>query len=204
MRFEQLVDMVGEVPVFEASNLMTRVDRPNTLRHQLDVWKEQGKLKLLRPGLYVLARQYRQTRPHPFLVANHLVPGSYVSCESALMHYGLISERRGPTVSVNSIGSGEVGTVLGRYVFHQIDLRYIAGYEYQALTYNQSAMVARPEKALLDFIYLTPEENLETILESLRLQNLRRFEVGASRAMAEVFDNPKLWEAVERLVGMMG
>ena len=94
--------------------------------------------------------------------------------------------------------------MLGRYVFHQIDLRYIAGYEYQALTYNQSAMVARPEKALLDFIYLTPEENLETILESLRLQNLRRFEVGASRAMAEVFDNPKLWEAVERLVGMIG
>jgi predicted transcriptional regulator of viral defense system len=196
--------MVGEVPIFEASHLMTRVDRPNTFRHQLDVWTEQGNIQLLRPGLYVLARQYRQVRPHPFLVANHLVPGSYVSCESALMHYGLIPERRGPTISVNTIGSGEVGTVLGRYVYHQIDLRYIAGYEYQALTYNQSAMVARPEKALLDFIYLTPEEDLEIILESLRLQNLRRFEVGASRAMAEVFDNPKLWEAVERLVGMMG
>lgn len=203
MRFEQLVDMIGEIPVFEASSLMTRVERPNTLRHQLDVWSEQGKVRVLRPGLYVLARQYWQTQPHPFLVANHLVPGSYVSCESALMHYGLIPDSRAPTSSVNAIGSGEVSNVLGRYVFHQIDMRYIAGYEYQALTYNQSAMVARPEKALLDFIYLTPEEDLEKILESLRLQNLRRFEPGASRAMAEVFDNPKLWAAVERLVGMM-
>lgn len=35
---------------------------------------------------------YRKTEPHPFLVANRLVRGSYVSLHSALAHHGLIPE----------------------------------------------------------------------------------------------------------------
>lgn len=46
----------------------------------------------LRRGLYALAPPWRKRSPHPFLTANRLVPGSYVSGPSALAFAGAIPE----------------------------------------------------------------------------------------------------------------
>lgn len=38
------------------------------------------------------APPFARNRPHPFLIANRMVRGSYISLQSALAHYGLIPE----------------------------------------------------------------------------------------------------------------
>ena len=43
-----------------------------------------GELLKVKRGLYVLADRFRDYPVHPFALAQQLVPGSYVSAESAL------------------------------------------------------------------------------------------------------------------------
>lgn len=54
----------------------------------------------IRRGLYVLAREFRDTPCHPFSLAQVIQPGSYVSLESALSFHGWIPEAAFTTTSV--------------------------------------------------------------------------------------------------------
>ena len=60
-----------------------------------------GSLMRVKRGTYVLGRRYRSDKVHPFTVAQGLVPGSYVSFESALAHHGWIPEAVFTTASVS-------------------------------------------------------------------------------------------------------
>lgn len=54
---------------------------------------KDGSLIRLKRGCYVLARRYRRYPVHPFAVAQNLVPGSYISFETALSFHGWIQRR---------------------------------------------------------------------------------------------------------------
>ncbi|NJM42530.1 MAG: hypothetical protein HC853_18220 [Anaerolineae bacterium] len=45
------------------------------------------------------APPYQKVRPHPFVIANVLMSGSYISGQSALAYYGLIPEYVAATTS---------------------------------------------------------------------------------------------------------
>jgi len=49
---------------------------------------------------------YYKVKPHPFVVANRMVRGSYVSCQSALAHYGLIPEHVPVVTSITTARPG--------------------------------------------------------------------------------------------------
>lgn len=59
-----------------------------------------GELVRLRSGLYVLASELRENASHPYALAQMLVPGSYVSLESALSFHGWIPEAVYTTTSI--------------------------------------------------------------------------------------------------------
>jgi predicted transcriptional regulator of viral defense system len=61
---------------------------------------KSGELVRLQRGLYVLADRYRAQPCHSFAVAQALVPGSYISFETALAYHGWIPERVFVTASV--------------------------------------------------------------------------------------------------------
>jgi predicted transcriptional regulator of viral defense system len=104
MQFEQLLNLVGDQPLFETGLLLSGEVDPNDVRRQLSRWVSAGRLKQLRRGLYIiiLMPPYQKNVPHPFLVANSLMPGSYVSAQSALAYYGLIPEYVARTWSVTN------------------------------------------------------------------------------------------------------
>ena len=102
MRFRALLEIVEDEPVFETGFLLADDVDPADVRRQLSRWVKDGRLLQLRRGLYALAPPYRRTRPHPFLVANRLVRGSYVSLQSALAHHGVIPEHVPVTTSVTT------------------------------------------------------------------------------------------------------
>jgi hypothetical protein len=68
---------------------------------------------------------------------------------------------------------------------------------------GQQALVASPEKALLDLVYLQPGGDTGEYLDELRLQNLDRLEVDELRRQAEVFGTPKLRRAVNSIVSLV-
>ncbi len=77
--FAELIEIIGAEPVFEPGLLMAGNADPREIRRQLSRWRQAGKIYQLRRGLYCLAPPFQKVIPHPFLVANHMLPASYVS-----------------------------------------------------------------------------------------------------------------------------
>jgi len=202
MEFNDLLDLVGEEPVFNSALLMAGDVNPRLIRQQLSRWVKSGKVYQLRRGLYALAPPYQKSKPHPFLVANYLQRGSYVSLQSALAHYSLIPEVTYVTTSVSHGRPEKIETPLGVFEFRHLKREWLFGYDLQDLG-GQSAFIATPEKALLDLIYLQPGGEKEAYLTELRLQNLDQLNPERLRVYAERFKMLKMRTAAGRLVNMI-
>jgi predicted transcriptional regulator of viral defense system len=195
MEFARLIEIVGHEPVFETGLLLAGEVNPANVRRQLSRWTKAGRLYQLRRGLYALAPPFQKVKPHPFVVANRLVRGSYVTCQSALAHYGLIPEHVPIVISVTTGRPARWETPLGVYQFRHIKTELLRGYRLIDLGGGQKAFVATPEKALLDLIYLQPGGDAPDYLRELRLQNLDRLDVDELRRQADLAQSPKLRRA---------
>lgn len=200
MEFQRLVEIVQDEPVFETGLLLAGQVDPNNIRRQLTRWTNAGRLYQLRRGLYALAPPYQKIKAHPFVIANRLLGGSYVSCQSALAHYDLIPESVPTVVSICSCRPGHRETPLGSFLFRHVRRKYLSGYQLLEMGNGQEALVAVPEKALLDLIYLTPAGDSAEYIQSLRLQNLENLNEQSLRDAAEIFNKPKMRRAVEVLI----
>jgi len=178
MKLRHLLGLVGPEPVFDSGLLLAGDVDPGYVRRQLCEWVAKGYLLQLRRGVYALAPPYRKVSPDPFLIANRLVRGSYVSLESALSHHDLIPEFGFPTVlSVTPGRPRGFDTPLGRFVYRHLQPGLRQGYRRAELLHGQWAFIATPTKALLDLLYLTPGADEAPYLEELRLQNLDRIDL---------------------------
>lgn len=202
MRFQQLVEVVGDEPVFEPGLLLAGPVDAADVRRQLSRWTAAGRLYQLRRGLYALAPPFQKVVPHPFLVANRLVHGSYVTCQSALAYYGLIPEHVPVVTSVSAARPRQWDTPLGVYQFRHLKSTLLWGYRLLDVAARQQAFVATPEKAVLDLIYLQPGGDDCSYLQQLRLQNLDALDVEALQHGAERAGSAKLARAAAVLALM--
>jgi len=200
MEFADLLYQVSDLPVFSSALLQAGdVDRAN-IQKQLSRWTAAKKLLKLRRGLYVLAEPYRQKDPQPFLIANRLISPSYVSLQSALAYYDLIPESVPQVLSITSkIRSKVIETPLGSFRYRNIQTNLFFGFQLVELGAGQSAYLARPEKALLDLIYLTKQGHTAAYLDSLRLQNLNQLDLHWMARTAQDIGVMKLEKAVNYL-----
>lgn len=117
-----------------------------------------GELVRLRRGLYVLADEFREHPCHPYAVAQMLVPGSYVSLETALAFHGWIPEA---VFTTASIAPGRKVKEfrherLGLFTFHPLAIRPGCFLELVRRVEGggQAFLVAQPLRALLDLVCL--------------------------------------------------
>jgi predicted transcriptional regulator of viral defense system len=202
MEFEELLHIVGQEPVFPTGLLLAGDVDPDHIRRQLVRWADSGKVYQLRRGLYALAPPYQQVKPHPFLVANHLVRPSYVSLQSALAYYGMIPEYVPTTTSVTTDRPRAFDTPLGKYSFRHIKKERFFAYRVEQAAENQEAFLAVPEKALLDQVYLRAGGDAAAYLKSLRLQNLDQLDTYALKDIARRAGSPKLERAAENIISI--
>jgi predicted transcriptional regulator of viral defense system len=203
VKYEDLLALVGDEPVF-ASSLLIAGRTPRTqVRLQMSRWVSAGKLIQLRRGLYALAPAWRKVEPHPFVVANALQRGSYVSLQSALAFHGVIPEHVPVVTSVGPRRPEAVRNALGSFQFNHLTSRLSFGYERVEVAARQFAFVARPEKALLDLIYLTAEGDSTAHLASLRLQNPEAMNPETLLGLARRSGKPKLLRAARRAVEIL-
>ena len=195
MKFDRLLEIVSKEPVFETGLLLAGDVAPADVRRQLSRWTASGRLYQLRRGLYALAPLYQKVKPHPFLIANRMVRGSYVSLQSALAHYGLIPEYVPLVTSVTTYRPAHWDTALGSYAFRHVKVELFRGYRLAEVSPGQEAFLASPEKALLDLIYLQPGGDSLPYLQELRLQNLERLDPDELARQADLTHRPKLRRA---------
>lgn len=198
MEYNSLLKIVGNDPVFETSLLFAGRAEPANVRLQLSRWVTAGRVIRLRRGLYSIAPPYNKTRPHPFLVANRLQPASYVSLQTALAFYGLIPDTVNRVTSVTAGRPEELNTPLGDFDFRHVKTGLLFGYRSMTVS-GQTALVAAPEKALLDLVYLQPGGESPEYLAGLRLQNLDTLNLPLLDQLASRFASPKMVEAVRNI-----
>ena len=203
MQFSELLGIVANEPIFETGLLLAGDVDPDDVRRQLSRWTQAGRLYQLRRGLYALAPPYQKAPPHPFVVANRLVPASYVSLQSALAFHSLIPEFVPVTTSVTAARPNRWETSMGVYTFRHVKVGYLYGYQATDLGGGQHALVAAPEKALLDLVYLQPGGDKLNYLSELRLQNLDHLDVEVLQQLAERADRPKLRRAAANVVRLV-
>lgn len=197
-----MLALVGDEAVFSSALLLAGNLSAGQVRVQLSRWVKAGRLLQLRRGVYALAPPWRKVEPHPFMVANKLQRGSYVSLQSALAFHDLIPEH---VPVVTSVGPGRPETVrnpLGAFQFSHLAAGLLFGYIRLEVAPRRFAFVACPEKALLDLVHLTPGADSPEYLRELRLKNTDAMNRLVLQQLAERSGKPKLIRAA-RLAGQL-
>ena len=153
---------------------------------------KDGSLIRLKRGTYILGQRNRSEAAHPFAVAQALLPGSYVSFETALAYHGWIPEAVFTTASV-SPGRKTITydtPSYGQFSFHPLALQ-----QYQFFTSvdrekfgKLTAFIAQPLRALIDLVALRKElwSGLDWLTRGMRIDedrlwSLRRKDFSALR-----------------------
>ncbi|MCA9972997.1 MAG: hypothetical protein KC425_22420 [Anaerolineales bacterium] len=195
MRWQQLQQIVQDQSLFETSLFLTGDVTHHQAQRQLSDWTRAKKLIQLRRGIYTLPHQSL----HPFVVANHLVSGSYVSLQMALAYYHLIPEHVAVVTSVTTQRPGKYENKFGRFTYRHINPSLFFGIEHRLLVNDEYAYVAMPEKALLDLVHFRPQGDSREYIESLRLQNLEILDLERLHHLAERSGKPKLKRAANMI-----
>ncbi len=199
MKFMELLEIVQDEPMFETGFLRSGRGSEPGLEAQLSRWCAAGKLLRLRRGLFALAPPYRKVVPHPFLVANRLSAGSYVSGLSALAFANAIPEYVPEVTSCGPARPHLRETPLGRFSFRYVKPALRTGYRLVGLVDGQSAFVACPEKAFLDLAHLQPGGDAPAWIDELRM-DFNQLSPSRLRAMAAATESPKLARAAAHVI----
>ena len=129
-----------------------------TLKDILEVRKESSLFpmikRLLQVGLLVKIERdkylLKGAKVHDFALANFIYRPSYISFESALNFYGILSQFPYEVTSVTSKKTVKKTFESKVFVYNHIKMDLFWGYKKQ-----DNFLIAFPEKALLDQLYLT-------------------------------------------------
>jgi len=166
-----------------------------------------GELIRLRRGLYMLADKYRSQACHPYALAQRLLPGSYVSLETALAFHGWIPEAVYTTASVVPGRKAKNFTVesQGRFTFHPLAIQ--AGYFLELVERvqlgEQAVLMARPVRALLDLVCLKKMEwrGLAWLAQGMRIDEdvLNRVSGAELRTLKHVYKHKRVQNFIVEL-----
>ena len=138
-------------------------DRNNFLR-----WVRRGWLIRLRQGYFAFA-EYLRKPDFALYIANRIYRPSYISLHSALAFYGIIPESVVQITSVSSLKTMFFENRFGEYSYKSIKRDLMFGYNPHIVADNRTLLLATPEKALLDLLYLYPFYDSFKEIEELRL-----------------------------------
>jgi hypothetical protein len=136
---------------------------------------KKGEIEQLYRGKYILGSKYRSKNISKYFIASRMIPGSYVSFETALSFHGWIPEK--VNIIRNTIEKGRTRsftTTLGEFEYIKIPV-----HQYEFLTGvcrkeldNKPFLVAAPLRALMDYVYINKIEwsDINFLLEGMRIE----------------------------------
>jgi len=185
MRFIDLQAKLRDFPVFSLDEI--RLLDPSFHRQRLTEWQAKGNIRKVIRGYYVLSAA-PITEHSLFAIASKIYAPSYVSLESALAEYRLIPETAYGVTSVTTRKTASCATPLARFSYRTIKPSFFRGYRILR-TAGFPVLIASPEKAVFDFLYLRPDIAAAEDLAALRIDR---------SAAAELID-PKIMASLEAI-----
>ncbi|MBI3590084.1 MAG: hypothetical protein HY094_01740 [Candidatus Melainabacteria bacterium] len=196
MKFIEFKQKIKTLPVFSTGLLSSLTDDVETLKVQLSMWKKKGLIVPIRRGLYLLNKEDRKIEPSLFYLANQMFIPSYVSLESALAYYGLIPEFVAQVTSVTSRKTCKFKNEVGVFSYQHLHPKCFTGFNNMKELNDLSVLIANPEKAVVDFLYLNLSKfnisDRKIFTESYRFQNCEKLNKKKIKAYGNLFGSKKL------------
>jgi len=117
--------------------------------HMLKRLAGAGLVTPLRKGVWALAEQPDRLALAEYVTAPY---PAYLSLQTALYQHGMIEQIPSMIYLVSLARSARVETALGTYSIHHVQPSFFDGFE----VLESGIKLAEPEKALVDFLYLSP------------------------------------------------
>lgn len=159
---KSIFDKQGIFSSAQAISLFSTFDKANFGR-----WCKKGWLIKLRNGLYAFPEAVKVNPAFSALAANVMYKPSYVSLEYAMSMYDMIPETVLQITSVTSLKTWHNSNAIGEFSYRTIRPDLLFGWVVPEDSHG--AMIATPEKALLDFLWLNNKYNTEADMLELRL-----------------------------------
>jgi len=137
-------------------------------KNNLTRWTQKGLLIKLKNSFYTFP-EYRTKPDFAFYIANRIYRPSYISLHTALAFYGMIPESVVQFTSVTSLKTASFTNVFGQFSYKSVRPDLMFGYDIKPIPEGHSFFLAKPEKALLDLLYLYPFYNTSSEIKELRL-----------------------------------
>jgi len=207
MKYLEFKNAVVNFPVISLNEIFNITQEHKTLRTQLVQWQKRGLVTRLKKGLYVLNKEDRKIEPSRIFIANTLYSPSYVSTIYALGYYDLIPEKVVDVTSVTTKKTAKFTNALGTFVYQHLKDDLFFGFKKVEDENGISVLIAEPEKAVLDFIYLNLQDfkkQDEDVFEiSYRFQNLNILRKRKLIDFTRRYKNREVLEVVEKLLKFM-
>lgn len=170
---------------------------PDFDSRRLSEWQEQGYIRKLRRGYWLLTEEDSLSEKILYYLANRLYQPSYVSFESALSYYNIIPEGVFTITSATARKTNKFNTPVGSFTYRHLKPNLIIGYELVTDRYNFK--LAEAEKSMLDFFYLNPKLKDAEDFEAMRMNpEVLKQVINAETIikMLPLFDNKRLTKTV--------
>jgi len=147
-----------------------RAWRPDFDRINLFHWVKKGYLSKLRQDWYAFSDLKGNPETARY-VAQRIYTPSYISLHTALSFYGIIPEAVTVVTSVTSNRPTTYSNEFGEFSYQTVKPALFFGYKSMPLSPHGRYLLAFPEKAILDLLYLYPQYNTEEALLDLRFDD---------------------------------
>jgi|SRR5579859_7363988 len=175
---------------------------PGFDKNNIGRWVKQKLLIKLRNSYYSFP-EYLNVPNFALYIANYIYKPSYISLHTALAFYGIIPESVVQITSITSLKTTTFINNFGTFPFKSILSAFMFGYDSKPLADGRNILIAKPEKAVLDLLYLYPFYNSEKELTELRLDEdfmQNEMDIELLKSYAQNFHNRELNKRVNLLL----
>lgn len=202
MKLETIRKIAGreEIDYFFLLSILKDYARP---RDKISEWIKSGDLVRVKKGLYVFGEHIARSPFSLEILANLIYGPSAVSLYYALAFYGLIPERVTTVTSITNKRNKNFLTPVGEFTYQYLNpKKYSVEIELMRSSKQNNILIASPEKALCDHIYLTDKKIILTtqidveqyLFHDLRIDKsvLRSFRINKLQMISKIYEDDRL------------
>lgn len=150
------------------TNKLIQAWYPGFDKNNLGRWVNKGYLIKLRNGYYTFT-DHTTIPGIQLYLSNRIYRPSYISLHTSLAFYGLIPESIIQITGVSTLKTAGFQNDTGVFSYKSIKSGLFFGYELLPFQGEKTILMATPEKAIVDLLYIYPFYNNENELITLRL-----------------------------------
>lgn len=181
MKYKEFAQII-EKPYFTRTEL--RLRNLKVPDYQLSRWQRMGDIEKIQRGIFVFPGRKKEIKPEELSFL--LYQPSYLSIEYALHHYGFIPEIVAVYTAITTRPTRTIANQFGRFSYRTVSRDMFFGYDARETPHGKY-LIAHPEKALLDYLYLNPKTmrtkedleearfNYETLAETINRKRLKQY-----------------------------